>query len=110
MAVPLLYHSQFNNDILRLKLKRTPRRNLDKPFIVGTSVLGAGAHGKASGRTSYLNSQEMVGALTGVFPPPMTDQAQVRAASIVHRTRIGYCQRKSHNSITQVISSPQLGK
>lgn len=32
----------------------------------------------------------MVGTLTGVFPPPMMDQAQVRAASIVHSTRVDY--------------------
>lgn len=76
MVVPLMYHSQFNNNILMFKMLHiTSRRSqdLDKPFIVSTSVLGAGAHGKASGHTSYLDSQEMVGALTGVFPPPMTD-------------------------------------
>lgn len=72
-------------------------RNVYKPFIVSTSVLGAGAHGKASSHTSYLDSQEMVWALAGVFSPPMTDQAQVRAASIVHGTGIVYCQRKSHS-------------
>lgn len=51
----------------------------------------------------------MVGALTGVFPPPVTDQAQVRAASIVHRTGIVYCQRKSHRESNNLIL-PQLGK
>lgn len=69
-------------------------RNIYKPFIVSTSVLSAGAHGKASAHTSYLDGQEMVGALTRVLPPPVTDQAQVRAAAIVHGTGIVYCQRK----------------
>lgn len=44
-----------------------------KPFIISTSVLGAGAHGKASGNTSHLDGQEVVRALTSVFLPPMTD-------------------------------------
>lgn len=84
-------------------------RNIYKPFIVSTSVLGAGAHGKASGHTSYLDSEEMVRALTGVFSPPVTDQAQVRAASIVHSTGIVYCQRKSHSQ-SKNLTSTQLGK
>lgn len=77
-------------------------RNLDKPFVVRTSVLGAGAHRKASAHTSYLHSQEMIWALTGVFPPPMTDEAQVRAASIVHSTGVVYCERKGHNQESEL--------
>lgn len=77
-------------------------RSSDRPFIVSTSVLGAGAHGKASGHASYLDSQEMIGALTGVRSPPMTDQAQVRAASIVHRTGIVYCQRDTDSQTISV--------
>lgn len=101
-----MHHSQFNNNATKKgcispkKIRRqTKRRNRDKPFIVSASVLGAGTHWKASAHTSYLDSQEMVRALTSVLPSPVTDQAQVRAASIVHHTRIVYCERKSHNFV-----------
>lgn len=77
----------------------TLTRILYKPFIVSASVLGAGAHGKASGNNSYMDSQEVVGALASVFPSPMTDQTQMRAASIVHSTRVINCERKSSGSV-----------
>lgn len=99
--MPEIYHGQFINIMLIFQIKtKQPvgqKRAFDKPFVVSTSVLGAATHGKASGHTSDLHSQEMVRALTGVVPPRMTDQAQVRAASIVHSTGIVYCQRKSHS-------------
>lgn len=84
-------------------------RYIYEPFIVCTSVLGACAHGKASRHTSYLDTQEVVRTFTGVFLPPMTDQAQVRAASIVHSTGIVYCQRKSHSGSNN-LRLAQLGK
>lgn len=70
------------------------KSQLDKPFIAGASVLRAGAHGKASGHSSYLHCQEVVRTLAGVFLPPVTDEAQVRAATIVHSAGIVYYRRK----------------
>lgn len=77
----------------------TLSRILHKPFIVSASVLGAGAYGKASGNNSYMDSQEVVGALANVLPSPVTDQTEMRAASIVHGTRVINCERKSNRSV-----------
>lgn len=81
----IIYHTQYTNTIY-------------KPFIVSTSVLCAGAHGKALGHTSYMDSQEVVRALTSVFPSPVTDQTEMRAASVVHGTRIINCTERSNRS------------
>ena len=78
--------------------------NLNKPFVVSTSVLGAGAHGKASGQAANLEGHEMIGAFANVFSPSMTDQAQVRAAAIVYRTGVVYCQGERN------LNSAPLGK
>lgn len=90
---------QLNTNTVEKITFQTTGRNLNKPFIVGTSVLGAGAHGEASGHFSYLDGQEVIRTLTGMSPSPVTDQAQVRATSIVRHTRIVYCERKSHQCV-----------
>lgn len=80
----------------------------DKPFIVGASVLSAGAHGETAGHTFNLHPQEVVRALAGVFSPSMADQAQVRTAAIVHEAGIVYYETKSQGSIYHNL--PSLSK
>lgn len=64
--------------------------NSHSPLIIRTSVLGAGAHGQAASHATQLYIQKVVGAFTGVTPPPVAEQTQVGAASIVHCTGVGH--------------------
>lgn len=79
--------------------------NSHSPLIIRTSVLGAGAHGQAASHATQLYIQKVVGAFTGVTPPPVAEQTQVGAASIVHCTGVGHWGERGGQRIIQAFNA-----
>lgn len=89
----------------RVHSSTTLKVNSHSPLIIRTSVLGAGAHGQAASHATQLYIQKVVGAFTGVTPPPVTDQTQVGAASIVICTGVGHWGERGGQRISTITFS-----